>query len=1126
MLGSFGLLERVLFDIMNPRIAITLSAGLFLATTVLASKSTTTSVKIWEEPLTLPTYFANAAEESPVFFENKSYQGASRVAYPYPVQDNLSMVKGEKTYQALYLENEYIKLCVLPEIGGRLFYATDKTNGYELFYRQSVIKPMLIGMLGAWTSGGIEFCVFHHHRASTFMPVEYRLVENEDGSATIWIGEFEPRHRMRWSLGISLHPGRSWVTVDGFMVNGTENTQSFLYWANVSTHVNEDYQIIFPPSTQYAVFHAKNSFSHWPITTETYNGKDYYKDNIDASWYKNHPTQGSFFAHDIKVGNLAGYDWGKHAGTMHVANHHIVKGAKLWQWGINSTFDREALTDSDGAYAELMTGAYSDNQPDYSWIKPYEVKEFQQTWYPLRETEGMKFGNLDAVVNLELREGNMVFMAANTTARFEDARVVLKHADKIHFEKQFDIDPGNPFSHTVKLSDPLNEEDLQLVLLGSDGSEIISYQPEVIPYNPDLPPVVTPPDSPGDINSNEELFYAGQRIRQFHNATLSAEDYFLEALRRDPLDVRCNTAMGIIRKEQGDYAASKDYFQGALKRITANYTRPRDCEPHYHLGVIQKELGEFEAAEDNLYRAVWDFEFRSAAYYQLALLYSLQKDYASALEALEESLLVNGLNMNAYCLKASLLRLTGDEKGALRVARKILQKDKLNLYSFNELGMLEKGSSRKESQDQLDKLLRDYPENYLELAASYMGAGLYKDAINILERAVASKSSTVKNYPTVHYYLGYLHHQMGDEKAARKAFAKGMAQPIDYCFPFRMESRKVYLTALDYNQEDSRACYYMGNLFYDHQPEYAISWWERAVDHEPNLAMAHRNLGWGYHQTMDNQNKAIAAYRKAISLEPDQPRFYAELDQLYEQSGEPFQTRLKLLLENHDHVEKYQGALIREIMVLVLAGQYDRAIELMDGRTYYRQEDVNFIHELHVDAHLLKGLGYLANQGSEDALKHFRIADTYPDNQMIERPGSYDRNAQIYYYTGLAHEAMGQESLAQEWYSKACSEEASGQYQYYRGLAHRKIGNNSQAEDIFSDMIRDGQAQVAGAGEVDFFAKFDNDLNEYQRRGISYQIIALGYLGQGDKQMARQFLSKSLESDTNQVWSKAYLSSL
>ncbi len=306
---------------------------LFFSICIIGSALAQQTVKIWEEPLTIPTYLVDAPDKNPMFFQHQSYQGASRVIYPYALNDNITDKKEDRTYKALYLENEYIKLCVLPELGGRLFYAIDKTNGYDIFYHQHVIKPANIGMTGAWISGGIEFCVFHHHRASTFLPVDYTLTKNDDGSATIWIGETEPRQRMKWTFGISLHPGKSYLEVDGRLINCTENTNSILYWANVATHVNENYQVIFPPTTNFAMFHAKNSFSHWPITKEVYNHKEYYKDGVDASWWKNHPEAVSFFAYDIKEGFLAGYDYGKDAGTMHVCNPHIVKGAKLWEWG-------------------------------------------------------------------------------------------------------------------------------------------------------------------------------------------------------------------------------------------------------------------------------------------------------------------------------------------------------------------------------------------------------------------------------------------------------------------------------------------------------------------------------------------------------------------------------------------------------------------------------------------------------------------------------------------------------------------------------------------------------------------------------------------------------------------------
>ena len=432
-------------------------------------------VRVWEEPLVLPTYKKAADNPNPMFFRGQSYQGASRVIYPYPAQDNLTSDKIDQQYKALYLENEYIKLCVLPEIGGRLFYATDKTNGYEMFYRQSVIKPAHIGMLGAWISGGIEWCVFHHHRASTFLPVDYKLSKNEDGSATIWIGEFEPRQRMRWTIGITLRPGSSAIEVDIRMFNRTPHTHSILYWANVATHVNEDYQVFFPPSTRLGTYHAKNQFIHWPIGRGTYLGRDY--DGVDVSWWKNHPSHTSIFAHDLKEGFLAGYDHGKHAGTMHVANPHVVPGAKLWEWGRENTWDSQILTDSDGHYAELMAGAYSDNQPDYSWIKPGETKMARQTWYPLRDIRGVKAANEHAAVNLEVKDGK-AFVDVNVTREFEDAQITLIAREKPFFEKQITVSPAKPFTTEVALPEGIEETDIEFRLCTADHELLISYRPQ------------------------------------------------------------------------------------------------------------------------------------------------------------------------------------------------------------------------------------------------------------------------------------------------------------------------------------------------------------------------------------------------------------------------------------------------------------------------------------------------------------------------------------------------------------------------------------------------------------------------------------------------------------------------
>ena len=1094
----------------------------------------TNQVKVWEETITLPTYRMNPNDPNPAFFRNQSYQGASRVIYPYPLQDNFTNEKVDQQYNALFLENEFLKVCVMPEIGGRLFYATDKTNGYEMFYRQHVIKPASIGMTGAWISGGIEFCVFHHHRASTHMPVDYRLTDNPDGSSTIWIGEFEPRHRMNWTIGITLYPGKSYLEVAGTLMNTTENINSFLYWANVAIHANEDYQVIFPPSTDFAVFHSKNSFAHWPVTREAYTGKEYYRNGIDASWWKNHPLQNSFFAYDLKEGFLAGYDHSKDAGTVHICNPNIVKGAKLWEWGpgcMGSMWDTKVLTDDDGPYAELMTGAYSDNQPDYSWIKPYEVKQFKQYWYPLRETKGVCNANLEASINLEVMEDGRVFIAANTTGKMENAVIVLDHKGTAILEKSISIDPGNPYTEILSLERNILGHDLKLRLLNSSEQEIISYQADPPAPVPPLPEAIVPPAEPSEIKTTEELYYTGMRIRQFHNARMRPEDYFLEALARDPLDVRCNTAMGIIHKEKGETGEAKKYLRKAISRLTRDYTRPRDCEPLYHLGVILKNEGSYEAAIDTLYRAAWDYEFRSASYFQLAQLLSLQGKHNEALEAVEESLLVNAMNINALCLKTSLLRRTGNHEQAVQEAEKIILIDPLSKYAVNELRMIH------DQQDELDaarkneitmkKLLRDYPENYLELTVDYINSGLIAEATQLLQIARSSGTAGLSGYPSIHYYLGYLHHLKGMTQAAGEYFRLGMSLPVDYCFPFRLETLEVFKTAIEYQPDDAKAYYYAGNILFDKQPQKAIESWERSASLEPALAVVHRNLGFGYYQYAGDIDKAITAYETALSHDKTQPKYYAELDRLYERRGDPLEERLEWLTTNHEYVAGRQDGLLQEIKVLVNTGGYDRAIDLMKNTYFYRQEGSEQLHGFHVTAHILRAKELLAQGSYEEAVEDMLAADTYPENHRVGRDTAYYRNPQINYYTGLAYELQGDKSLAKTYYNKAIiSTGRDPGNQYYRALAYQKLKQKKAAGALLEDIIKIGEERVGSSGEVDFFAKFGDDQTDKQRKADGYYLLGLAYMGESETSRAKEYLEKSASLDINQIWARVYLDEL
>ena len=285
----------------------------------------------------------------------------------------------------VYLENEYIKIGILPELGGKIFEAIDKTNGYDFIYHQHVIKPALIGLLGAWISGGIEWDIPHHHRATSFLPMQYRVEENPDGSKTVWVGELELRDRMDWAVGVTLYPGKSYLEapVPHDQPHARCRTPCSASPTSRSTS-NDNYQVIFPPSTQFVTYHGKRDFTTWPIATTRFNGADFTA-GVDVSWYKNHSDANSMFAWNYQDDFFAGYDHGKNAGIHEHRRPQRGSRQEVLDLGQRPArpCGRTILTDSDGPYIELMVGAYSDNQPDYSWLQPYETRTWTQYWYPV-----------------------------------------------------------------------------------------------------------------------------------------------------------------------------------------------------------------------------------------------------------------------------------------------------------------------------------------------------------------------------------------------------------------------------------------------------------------------------------------------------------------------------------------------------------------------------------------------------------------------------------------------------------------------------------------------------------------------------------------------------------------------
>ena len=1110
-------------------------------------------VRINETRTTIPTYLVGDPEKDPYFFTGRTYQGAAGHVYPYPIYDILTDERVDREYNYLTLENEYTQIGVLPEIGGRIFSASDKQTGYNFFYRQHVIRPALIGMIGSWISGGVEWNIPHHHRASSTLNAGYELVENEDGSKTIWIGETELRQRLKWSIGLTIFPGKSYVEATFKIQNRTPMMQSFLYWANVSVHANKDYQVQFPPQTVYGTTHSKTQYSDWPYNTIY--GNDGPTDN---SWWASFTGSNSTFAVNYAQDFLVGYDFGQDAGTAHWANHHVVPGKKFFLWGTESVWN-EMLTEEDGAYLELMVGTFSDNQPDYSWIGPNEVRVTKQYWYPVKAIGGAKNVTLEGAVNVVRKDPRTLMVGFNATAAYRSARVLVKAGENVLLEKAVDIDPDKPFLQDISVDAQLRDQDIFAALYDRDGTELVSYSP-VVKDELERPHPADRPLQPEEYASVEELLLAAQRLEEFHNARVDPLPYYEEALRRDSLDSRVNVNLGIYYARHARYEEAETCLQRAYKRLTGLHfmpkidktgaiyqTNPKDGEMYYYLGVVSEALGKESEAETYWWKSTWYPGFQSASYLYLAELYWKQGKRDRALDAIDRSLELSGASTQGKFVKAFILSKTGRNAEARRLLRENVDFDPVDWLSRVELARIDKDDAA------IDHVLSHMGiplQEVLEISTFYGALGAYPEAISLLEYVMAHgtpyastpmQKNAVEPFtasPLLNYMAGWYAAQSGDTDKALAFYRKAAGMSPDYCFPFRIEEKRMLEDVIAKNPSDGKAPYYLGNLlYYYEQKDKAVDAWRKAIDIDPLYGMSRRNLGFATDKYLGDRQAAADIYRQAVSVDPSDPKLFTELDILEEALQVPSSQRLARMEKNKKTIFKSDDATSRYVYLLVDNGKYTQALDILGTRHFRVWEGGQTVYTQFVDAHLLNGLGLLKKRQNQKALDDFLAAGTFPRNLETNELSTGPTVAKVAYHQGLAYQALGRTAEAEAAFRK-CIETAGGgnefmrrrggsadESRYFVAMSQLALGDKSGAESTLDAMQRYIDEQNATGGSViDIYSKFGEDGSDNTIRARNLYLQGLVDLARGDKSSAKQDFTQSLGLNPSSVWVKYFLS--
>ncbi len=1037
--------------------------------TLLMFLSVYAQVTVQEIEMVIPTYLTGPEDPSPPFWNSR--------IYPYPMQTDITREKVMKKYRVVVIENDYIKLMILPDIGGRILAALDKTNNdFDFIYYNHVIKPGLVALRGAWLSGGIEWNFpTLGHTVNTFSAVNHKTLRHEDGSVTCVVGTLEWVRRMGWEVRITLFPDRSFFKTTIRLFNRTLTHNNGYFWANAATHAWEDTRVVFPPA-EYTFAGGRRNPTPWPIS----NGRD-------VSWYKNTASPHDYFCGTPGDYNGA-YNYEKNNGTVHYASRYESPGKKFWTWGTapSGAIWEKLLTDTEGQYIEIQAGRLL-TQGD-TWIfEPHLLEEWDEWWYPVKRMQGFVKANPDAALNFEKRD-NGVFIALNTTRMFKGAEVRLFCKDKQVFSEKLDITPAGFYAKEIELKQGCGVYRLEFV--DQKGERVIDHSTEKV----QVPPPELQPDFPEDESgSAEAIFLKGYYAMKLWDAE-GAMTYFKKALEIDPEFTSALKWLGILYYKTGKTSEALALFDRVLKRDEDDPTA------RYYRALCRIDTGISERVKEDLYLLSRRAAYRHVASYVLAALALEEKDFRQAGALLRETLRVNPDDGKALAMLAAVERHLGNAKEA----EKIIEKD-LKENPIDPLALIEKRIQLGKSELEI---LRSDPEFYLEAAADYSEMNLVEDALKTLE--VYFENQNPREYPLLYYYLGYLSSRLGHKEEARTYFRKAADCSPDYVFPFRVETEKILRLALEYNPSDWKAYYYLGNLLTAKlRWEEGFECFKKAAEFSPEFVVLYRNLGEIHWKKDKDYEKAEKMYEKAVSYSREDYRLYVTLDEIYAIHKKHNQ-REKLYRAAPQKVKKNFSYVLKRAQYYVDTGQHKKALEILKKNTFLPWEGWTGAREVYVLARLLNAYSNMMKGKYDRAKRELFAAMDYPENLGTGKPAN-PSFAREYYFISLCSEKIGNRKAAEEYYRNVEKIQAGilSDQSFYRALALRKLGQDKESKELLLRIKSTSERQIEGSAGG----------NAYY-----YLLASMACYGLGEKSQSENYLREATKIDPSYRWALLFAS--